>query len=339
MYKRRGKRFGNSAANEDDIKKRNAGGETLVKEWICLFTLAAFAIVCLFFIQRQAQSENLVVKATAENGVVITENEEKIIEEVKKIEIAAVDTTASTTTTTRREETPSEKAARQDISLLLNFSEEQLATEEQKRRKVVSDLKKSGVIMATDDRAKEPILALQRVTRELIVKRYGPAPYQVEMEITFPSVMPDAIDGKILIELAPIELTPHVVFVFLEIVRNWSGGAFNRVAGHVLQTHVAGHSKNLAFQEYHPDFPHKQYTLGYAGRPGGPPFYISTIDNVKNHGPGSQGSDTEADGCFGKVLEGFSVIEDIKKHPSTGNMGFISSSENYIDITTIKLLR
>ena len=49
---------------------------------------------------------------------------------------------------------------------------------------------------------------------------------------------------------------------------NWSGGAFNRVAGHVLQTHVAGHSKNLAFQEYHPDFPHKQYTLGYAGRPG-----------------------------------------------------------------------
>ena len=25
------------------------------------------------------------------------------------------------------------------------------------------------------------------------------------------------------------------------------------------------------------------------GRPGGPSFYISTVDNTHNHGPGSQG--------------------------------------------------
>ena len=50
------------------------------------------------------------------------------------------------------------------------------------------------------------------------------------------------------------------------------------------------------------DFPiilhHKRL---FAGRPGGPAFYISTVDNVQNHGPASQGSGTEADSCFGKI--------------------------------------
>ena len=41
--------------------------------------------------------------------------------------------------------------------------------------------------------------------------------------------------------------------------------------------------------------------MGFAGRPGGPAFYISTVDNTRNHGPGSQGSKTEADACFGRV--------------------------------------
>ena len=45
----------------------------------------------------------------------------------------------------------------------------------------------------------------------------------------------------------------------------------------------------MAFQEYHPQYPHKLFTLGYAGRPGGPAFYISTMDNTDNHGPASQG--------------------------------------------------
>ncbi len=38
-----------------------------------------------------------------------------------------------------------------------------------------------------------------------------------------------------------------------------------------------------------------------SGRPGGPAFYISTVNNVQNHGPASQGSGTEADSCFGKI--------------------------------------
>ncbi len=53
--------------------------------------------------------------------------------------------------------------------------------------------------------------------------------------------------------------------------------------------------QSLAFQEYSPNFPHVQYSLGYAARPGGPEMYISTVDNVQNHGPASQGSKTEAE--------------------------------------------
>ena len=80
-------------------------------------------------------------------------------------------------------------------------------------------------------------------------------------------------------------------------------GAFHRNAGHVLQAMVTVHDANhhalherFAWQEYSPHYPHVKYTLGYAGRPSSNgAFYISTMDNARNHGPGSQGSKTEAD--------------------------------------------
>jgi hypothetical protein len=74
-----------------------------------------------------------------------------------------------------------------------------------------------------------------------------------------------------------------------QVVRKWQGGAFHRNAGHVLQVQTEGGSRQgLAFQEYSPKYPHVEGTLGFAGRPGGPPFYISTVDNTRNHGPASQ---------------------------------------------------
>ena len=39
------------------------------------------------------------------------------------------------------------------------------------------------------------------------------------------------------------------------------------------------------------------------GRPSSTSIYISTHDNTFNHGPGSQGSRTEADACFGKLYD------------------------------------
>ena len=68
--------------------------------------------------------------------------------------------------------------------------------------------------------------------------------------------------------------------------------------------------------------------MGFAGRPGGPSFYISTIDNTENHGPGSQGSDMEADSCFGLVVQGRGVVERMMKQGPTDDMGRILIQPN-----------
>jgi len=207
----------------------------------------------------------------------------------------------------------------------------------------VRALKRSGIVMETDENAKSQIAILQKEVKQLLYLQYGPGPYKVLMELEFPSTMPDYNEkgkkGEITIELAPIEVVPYSVYYFLEIIKNWKGGAFHRVAGHVLQSMVHGPGEGLAFQEYSPLFPHKKLTLGYAGRPGGPAFYISTVDNVLNHGPGSQGSKTEADGCFGTVIGGFDIVERIKLQPGrTKPSGFIDKRENYIKIVKLTLL-
>ena len=207
----------------------------------------------------------------------------------------------------------------------------------------VRGLKRSGIVMETDENAKAQIAILQKEVKELLYLQYGHGPYKVIMELEFPPTMPDYNEkgekGEVTIELAPIELVPYSVYYFLEIIKNWKGGAFHRVAGHVLQSMVHGPGEGLAFQEYNPLFPHKKLTLGYAGRPGGPAFYISTVDNVLNHGPGSQGSKTEADSCFGTVIGGFDIVERIKLQPGrTKPSGFIDKRENYIKIVKLTLL-
>lgn len=79
------------------------------------------------------------------------------------------------------------------------------------------------------------------------------------------------------------------------------------------------------------------------GRPGGPAFYISTVDNSENHGPASQGSKTEADGCFGKIALGGpdeAVVNRMKKQPGKSPpSGFVSSPKDFIKITKMDLIR
>jgi hypothetical protein len=67
------------------------------------------------------------------------------------------------------------------------------------------------------------------------------------------------------------------------------------------------------------------------------------MDNTHNHGPGSQGSKTEADGIIGRVLPGSPgelVVKRMQKQPGAGKgAGFISDSKNFIKITSLKLIR
>lgn len=77
----------------------------------------------------------------------------------------------------------------------------------------------------------------------------------------------------------------------------------------------------------------------HTGRPGGPEFYISTQDNVENHGPGSQGSATEADSCFGKIFIGERVVDRIKRQPGAAPpSGFVDKTANFIRIPHVRIM-
>lgn len=170
--------------------------------------------------------------------------------------------------------------------------------------------------------------ALKKTSKEILATKYGKEPYIVELHVE----LPEGQDGGVItVEMAPASLVPHAVLYFLSQVSAgaWNGCSFIRNAHHVLQADPRGKNcdrkkfRNLdtveysiPFQEYHQDFPHKALTLGLAGRPGGPDFYISTVDNTANHGPGGQGSyevSEEADSCFGKVIGGEDVVARMRK--------------------------
>jgi len=131
---------------------------------------------------------------------------------------------------------------------------------------------------------------------------------------------------------------PHSVYLFLQQVSHkcWNGRSFHRNAEHVIQAGTETyyntpkemvdddghfnelHLEEISFQEYSEEYPHALHTVGFAGRPGGPDWYISMEDNTENHGPGGQGDYSikgEADPCFGKVVEGLDVVSLMHKMP------------------------
>jgi len=55
-----------------------------------------------------------------------------------------------------------------------------------------------------------------------------------------------------------------------------------------IKNFTTGGIDKLSFREYSTQYPHTQWTVGLAGRPSGPDFYINKIDNTIRHGPGGQ---------------------------------------------------
>ena len=205
---------------------------------------------------------------------------------------------------------------------------EELELKVQTFDRIVRELKAQIPIFEINAEAQTAAKQLQDATQLLLAARYGARePYHVKVKLEFQPSIPDFDQmgslGEFIIEMAPTSLLPHSVFTFLEIARQWKSGAFHRIAGHVLQVMVRTKTniQHLAFQEYSPLYPHKKMTCGYAGRPSGPAFYVSILDNSKNHGPGSQQTENpyEADANFGTVIQGFDeTVMRITKVPGTG---------------------
>lgn len=141
--------------------------------------------------------------------------------------------------------------------------------------------------------------AIQHLSKQRLLEKFGPGPHRLEILLAYhPESNAFNLPGgdRIVIELAPVDEMPHTVYWYLEQVdrKLWDGTSFHRNAHHVVQggpvgnfltppnTQLAKQFKDsgfnsVLFQEYSHNFPHLKYTMGFAGRPGGPDFYISTV--------------------------------------------------------------
>jgi len=185
----------------------------------------------------------------------------------------------------------------------------------------------------------------------------------------------------LIFRLAPLRLMPLSVYLFLSQIAEgvWSRGtpAFVLRADHVLQ--ACPHPcldqsgalaegdlyadlrqvglESVSFQEYSPEFPHKQYTLGFAGRPrSGPEFYINLLDNSRDHGTpekrkirmgaaedivwdpkvaAAHEAEVEPYPCFGEMIEGFDTVNEMAKGMTRGDM----EEEDTMDVDEHMLLR
>ena len=201
---------------------------------------------------------------------------------------------------------------------------------------------------------------LQRLSRDYLSLAYPN--YEsifVHLYVAFSHNDPPDLEPRLIkIQLATSEM-PYTVAYFVQQVLAgiWSGfGHFHRNADHVLQAdpfqandspNVPGRRQvfkdlglySVAFQEYNPQYPHVKYTIGLAGRPGGPDVYISTIDNTINHGPGGQVSyavQQEADPCFGKVVEGFDVVDRMHRQDKVPGDGY-EKMINFVDVVKVEI--
>jgi hypothetical protein len=131
-------------------------------------------------------------------------------------------------------------------------------------------------------------------------RRFGPGPHEVEFKFKIAN-----IERSFVVEMAPIDLVPHAVHLFLEQVEHklWNGAYFYINGPHVIQAgaelddgdeevvgEVVDHRHSLtrfeaagldalSFPDYSESYPHVPWTLGYAGRPGGVDWYINKVSS------------------------------------------------------------
>ncbi|KAL7466298.1 hypothetical protein ACHAXS_006597 [Conticribra weissflogii] len=171
------------------------------------------------------------------------------------------------------------------------------------------------------------------LSRVGVLERFGPGPHHVSIKVQLDDDDTNNANSEIILELAPVDLMPHSVHLFLSQISEgyWSKGTPAIVinAGHVLQacphpcleTLTRGNNHGISndegtlqdpyiemknagidsvsFQEYSPFYPHEKYTIGFAGRPhSGPEFYFNLMNNTLDHGPMEQRKKELGDDVF-----------------------------------------
>jgi cyclophilin family peptidyl-prolyl cis-trans isomerase len=169
---------------------------------------------------------------------------------------------------------------------------------------------------------------VQEISRRDAIAKYGAGVHRVQLELEFP----DSPEGPntIVMELAPLELMPHSVFTFMEMVSAdlFDGCSFILNAMHVIKAaplpydgssasaKVRAFTRNglesVAYREYSPDYPHEKYTVGFAAD-GSPSFYINTQDNTDIH---------VGDPCFAKIVSGMDTVQRLEASPTRNGIWY-----------------
>jgi len=182
---------------------------------------------------------------------------------------------------------------------------------------------------------------------------FGKGPHRVYVELEFPEdvrrIKQWKLDNKGNENNPPSDLKgptsfiirlyhdnmPHSTNVFLHSVKEkfYDGIYFDYAPEHILMTNidervvnskfVTGGQGPLAFSEYSPKHKHEKWTIGFAGRPSGPNFYMNMVNNTLVHGPGGQERyvlNNNADPCFGKVIAGGEAITRMHEGEKTNDM-------------------
>ncbi len=175
-----------------------------------------------------------------------------------------------------------------------------------------------------------------QISKQDAMDKYGDGDIRIEMDLVFPptynadgSVIQDTGPTTIVMEMAPLDLMPHSVYTFLEMVSEGliEGCSFVTNNEHTLKTAPMPHDNSMttkrktmqfyekdlesvAFVEYSPEFPHEKYTLGFAGV-GSPSFYINTEDNSALH---------QDEPCFAKIVSGFETVQRLDELPRNDSL-------------------
>jgi cyclophilin family peptidyl-prolyl cis-trans isomerase len=170
----------------------------------------------------------------------------------------------------------------------------------------------------------------QNFSHQQVIEQWGEGPHRVAFTVEYNNEHGHIYNRQFLVELASVHDMPHSVHFFLEMVamKLWDHTVLlhHEKIEHLIaavpidfrysqykHSHLAYLGwKNMGFPEYHPKHTHNKYTLGFANK--GPTWYINTVNNVVSHGPGGQPKKQllgDADPCFGTVIEGTDVVDDL----------------------------
>lgn len=328
-----------------------------------LYKAPFFVLAAILVAVSAMYTSRTTVIATVEQVAMLRLNREKIADQLKtaerdimklKREIAAVDSLMAASAPANAPHNIQVHTHSTSPEIITSAAISSIASLQQQRsyeqmRRLRDKLKQQAQSV---DILKDKVQSLGK--RE-VLEKWGDGVYRVEFELAFPDAdpikagvnqlhrYPDGVGPTtFVIELAPLDLMPHSVHTFLEMVTSGllDGCSFILNALHVLKaaplpydgTPAAEKAKaftahgleSVAFKEYSADYPHKQYTVGFAAD-GSPSFYINTEDNSEIH---------VGDPCFGKVIEGLDTIRRLEACPTRNGIWF----EKRIGIKHARLL-